>query len=54
MELQRIYRNSLSKVRDRISRELYQVFGLDPSVTEIENKFDNENGIPDSEVQNAV
>lgn len=53
-ELQRIYRNSLSKVRDRISRELYQVFGLDPSVTVIENKFDNENGIPDSEVQNAV
>lgn len=39
-ELQRIYRNSLAKVRDRISRELYQVFGLDPSVTEIENKFD--------------
>lgn len=40
-ELQRIYRNSLAKVRDRISRELYQVFGVDPSVTEIENKFDN-------------
>lgn len=53
-ELQRIYRNSLAKVRDRISRELYQVFGVDPSVTAIENKFDNENGIPDSEVQNAV
>lgn len=53
-ELQRIYRNSLAKVRDRISRELYQVFGVDPSVTEIENKFDNENGIPDSKVQSAV
>lgn len=53
-ELQRIYRNSLAKVRDRISRELYQIFGVDPSVTAIENKFDNENGIPDSEVQNAV
>ena len=53
-ELQRIYRNSLAKVRQRISRELYQVFGVDPSVTEIENKFDNENGIPDSEVPNAV
>lgn len=53
-EMQRIYRNSLAKVRDRISRELYQVFGVDPSVTAIENKFDNENGIPDSEVQNAV
>lgn len=53
-ELQRIYRNSLAKVRQRISRELFQVFGLDPSVTVIENKFDNENGIPDSEVQNAV
>lgn len=47
-ELQRIYRNSLAKVRQRISRELYQVFGVSPSVTEIENKFDNENGIPGS------
>lgn len=53
-EMQRIYRNSLAKVRDRISRELYQVFGVDPSVTAIENKFDNKNGIPDSKVQNAV
>lgn len=53
-ELQRIYRNSLAKVRQRISRELSQIFGVDPSVTAIENKFDNENGIPGSEVQNAV
>ena len=53
-ELQKVYRNSLQKVRQRISRELYQVFGVDPSVTEIENKFDEEDGIPNSEVQNAV
>lgn len=39
-ELQRIYRNSLAKVRQRISRELYQIFGVDPSVTEINNKFE--------------
>lgn len=53
-ELQKVYRNSLAKVRQRISRELYQVFEVDPSVTEIENKFETENGIPDSEVPNAV
>lgn len=53
-ELQRIYRNSLAKVRQRISRELHQVFGVDPSVTEIENKFETEDGIPNTEIPNAV
>lgn len=41
-ELQKVYRNSLAKLRMRISRELYQIFGVDPTVTEIENKFDAE------------
>ena len=39
-ELQKVYRNSLAKVRYRISRELFQIFDLDPTITEIENKFD--------------
>lgn len=44
-ELQKVYRNSLQKIRRRISRELHQVFGVDPSVTEIRNKFE-EDGEP--------
>ena len=52
-ELQKVYRNSLQKIRQRISRELYQVFGVDPSVTEINNKFE-EDGIPDSIVPTVV
>lgn len=39
-ELQKVYRNSLAKVRYRISHELFQIFDLDPTITEIENKFD--------------
>ena len=39
-ELQKVYRNSLAKVRYRISRELFQIFELDPAITEIKNKFD--------------
>ena len=46
-ELQKVYRNSLQKIRKRISRELHQVFGVDPSITEINNKFE-ENGEPES------
>jgi hypothetical protein len=41
-ELQKVYRNSLSKVRQRISRELAQLFGVDISVTEINNKFETD------------
>lgn len=41
-ELQKVYRNSLQKVRKRISRELSQVFDVDQSICEINNKFDNE------------
>ena len=48
-EMQKVYRNSLQKIRQRISRELYQVFGVDPSVTEINNKFE-EDGIPNTKV----
>lgn len=54
-ELQKIYRNSLAKVRKRISRELYQVFELDPSITEIRNKFEEDsNGIPNTETSGVV
>lgn len=52
-ELQKVYRNSLAKVRYRISRELSQIFDLDPSVTEIENKFDNY-GVPDSTIPAVI
>lgn len=52
-ELQKVYRNCLSKVRARISRELAQVFNLDLSVTEIENKFD-EDGVSNSFVPEVV
>ena len=41
-ELQKVYRNSVQKVRKRISRELSQVFDVDQSICEINNKFDNE------------
>ena len=41
-ELQKVYRNSLSKVRQRISRELAQIFGVDISITEINNKFETD------------
>ena len=41
-ELQKVYRNSLSKVRQRISRELAQMFGVDISITEINNKFETD------------
>lgn len=41
-ELQKVYRNSLSKVRQRISRELAQMFGVDISFTEINNKFETD------------
>ena len=50
-ELQKVYRNSLAKVRDRISRELYQIFGLEPELTKIKNKLD---GISDSEVPTII
>ena len=53
-ELQKVYRNSLQKIRQRISRELHQVFGVDPSITEINNKFEEEDGIPDSVVPATV
>ena len=41
-ELQKVYRNSLQKVRNRISRELSQVFDVDQSVCIIKNKFDDD------------
>ena len=52
-ELQKVYRNSLAKVRERISRELAQVFNVDLSVTEIDNKFEND-GIPNSDIPAAI
>ena len=41
-ELQKVYRRSLSKIRQRIGRELYQIFELDPLATEIRNELDEE------------
>lgn len=52
-ELQKVYRNSLAKVRYRISRELFQIFDLDPTITEIENKFE-EDGISDSTIPAVI
>ena len=52
-ELQKVYRNSLSKVRQRISRELAQMFGVDISITEIKNKFETDE-LPITESPNAV
>lgn len=40
-ELQRVYRNSLLKIRKRISRELFQLFDLEPSKTEIKDELSN-------------
>ena len=52
-ELQKVYRNSLSKVRQRISRELAQMFGVDISITEIKNKFETDE-LPITKSPNAV
>ena len=52
-ELQKVYRNSLSKVRQRISRELAQMFGVDISITEIKNKFETDE-LPITESPNAI
>ena len=52
-ELQKVYRNSLSKVRQRISRELAQMFGVDISITEINNKFETDE-LPTTKSPNAV
>ena len=52
-ELQKVYRNSLSKVRQRISRELAQLFGVDISITEIKNKFETDE-LPITKSPNAI
>ena len=52
-ELQRVYRNSLAKVRRRISRELAQMFGVDISITEINNKFETDE-LPITKSPNAI
>lgn len=52
-ELQKVYRNSLSKVRQRISRELAQIFGVDISITEINNKFETDE-LPTTKSPNAI
>ena len=54
-ELQKVYRNSLAKVRARISRELAQVFGIDEDMTYILNKFEKEeNELPDTTSPNVI
>lgn len=52
-ELQKVYRNSLSKVRQRVSRELAQMFGVDISFTEINNKFETDE-LPTTKSPNAI
>ena len=52
-ELQKVYRNSLSKVRQRISRELAQLFGVDISITEINNKFETDE-LPTTKSPDAI
>ena len=52
-ELQKVYRNSLSKVRQRISRELAQMFGVDISITEINNKFETDE-LPTTKSPDAI
>lgn len=52
-ELQKVYRNSLSKVRQRISRELAQMFGVDISFTEINNKFETDE-LPTTKSPNTI
>ena len=52
-ELQKVYRNSLSKVRQRISRELAKMFGVDISITEIKNKFETDE-LPATKSPNAI
>ncbi|WAX10931.1 hypothetical protein BV741P2_00035 [Phocaeicola phage BV741P2] len=52
-ELQKVYRNSLSKVRQRISRELAQLFGVDISITEINNKFETDE-LPTTKSPNTI
>lgn len=52
-ELQKVYRNSLSKVRQRISRELAQMFGVDISTTEINNKFETDE-LPTTKSPDAI
>ena len=52
-ELQKVYRNSLAKVRQRISRELAQMFGVDISFTEINNKFETDE-LPTTKSPNAI
>ncbi|WAX10462.1 hypothetical protein BV200P1_00011 [Phocaeicola phage BV200P1] len=52
-ELQKVYRNSLSKVRQRISRELAQLFGVDISFTEIKNKFETDE-LPTTKSPNTI
>lgn len=52
-ELQKVYRNSLSKVRQRISRELAQMFGVDISFTEINNKFETDE-LPTTKSPNVI
>lgn len=52
-ELQKVYRNSLSKVRQRISRELAQMLGVDISITEINNKFETDE-LPITKSPNAI
>lgn len=50
-ELQKVYRKSLLKIRNRISRELYQLFNIEPSKTEIRDEL---NELSDSKTASII
>lgn len=41
-EMQRVYRRSLARVRNRISRDLAYIFDIDPEITKIKNDLEGE------------
>lgn len=41
-EMQRVYRRSLSRVRDKISRDLAYIFDIDPELTKIKNDLEGD------------
>ena len=40
--MQRVYRRSLARVRDKISRDLAYIFDIDPELTKIKNDLEGD------------
>ena len=49
-EMQRVYRRSLARVRDKISRDLAYIFDLDPELTKIKNDLEGDADTPADQV----